>query len=183
MARSSRRRGAKIPGVSRNTSWACTSMAMPRSSVRVVCTLGVTIATLLPTSALISVDFPALGAPISAMKPQRVPISALAASSGIGAIRLYAFALEHGGGSGLLGAALGAAKPLGRLAVRQRHRDPEFRIVMRPGAGNLAVGRCRQAARLGPFLQDGLGIAERPHRRPQPLAPQLLHDLGRGVMT
>ena len=54
-------------------------MAMPRNSVRVVCTLGVTIATLLPTSALISVDLPAFGAPISAMKPQRVPPSALTA--------------------------------------------------------------------------------------------------------
>ena len=54
---------------------------MPRSSARVVCTLGVTIATLVPTSALISVDLPALGAPISAMKPQRrrLPIAVAAA--------------------------------------------------------------------------------------------------------
>ena len=34
---------------------------------------GVTIATLVPTSALTSVDLPALGAPIRATKPQRVP--------------------------------------------------------------------------------------------------------------
>ena len=42
------------------------------TSARVVCTFGVTIETLAPTSALISVDLPALGAPISATKPQRV---------------------------------------------------------------------------------------------------------------
>ena len=47
-------------------------MAMPRSVVRVVCTLRLTIATLVPTSVLTSVDLPALGAPITAMKPQRV---------------------------------------------------------------------------------------------------------------
>ena len=71
MARSSRRRGAKMPGVSTKMSCAAPSMAMPRTSVRVVCTLGVTIETLVPTSALISVDLPAFGAPISATKPQR----------------------------------------------------------------------------------------------------------------
>src|SRR3954447_2985013 len=106
MARSSRRRGAKIPGVSRNTSWAWPSIAMPRKSVRVVCTLGVTIATLLPTSALISVDLPAFGAPISATKPQRVP----SCESSIETFRLHALALEHGGGGGLLGHPLGAAE-------------------------------------------------------------------------
>ena len=41
-------------------------------SARVVCTLCETIVTLVPTSALISVDLPTLGAPISATKPQRV---------------------------------------------------------------------------------------------------------------
>src|SRR5438045_3366287 len=107
-------------------------MAMPRNSVRVVCTFGVTIATLLPTSALISVDLPALGAPISAMKPQRVPPSDVA--SAIEAIRFHTLALEHGSGGRLLGRALGAAKPFGRLLVRQRHRDAKLRIVMRPGA-------------------------------------------------
>jgi hypothetical protein len=39
MARSRRRRGAKMPGVSMNTSWLAPSMAMPRSGMRVVCTL------------------------------------------------------------------------------------------------------------------------------------------------
>ena len=72
IARSSRRFGAKMPGVSISTSCAVSTIAMPRTSARVVCTLRLTIETLAPTSALISVDLPALGAPISAMKPQRV---------------------------------------------------------------------------------------------------------------
>ena len=71
MARSSRRRGAKMPGVSTRMSCAGPSRAMPRMSVRVVCAFGVTIETLVPTTALTSVDFPTFGAPMSATKPQR----------------------------------------------------------------------------------------------------------------
>ena len=72
MARSSRRLGAKMPGVSTKMSCALPSSAMPRMSARVVCTLRETMVTLEPTSALSKVDLPALGAPISATKPQRV---------------------------------------------------------------------------------------------------------------
>ena len=48
------------------------SCAAPRSGepstrLRVVCTLGLTIASLVPTSRFSSVDLPALGAPTSAM--------------------------------------------------------------------------------------------------------------------
>src|SRR5258707_654896 len=75
IARSSRRRGAKIPGVSTKISWDCPSIAIPNSRVRVVCTFGVTIASLCPTSWFNSVDLPAFGAPISATKPQRVSLS------------------------------------------------------------------------------------------------------------
>ena len=77
MARSSRRLGEKMPGVSTKMSCALPSMAMPRISARVVCTLRETMVTLAPTSALSSVDLPALGAPISATKPQRVSLAAL----------------------------------------------------------------------------------------------------------
>src|SRR5215831_2121851 len=48
------------------------SVATPSTLVRVVCGLGVTIASLLPTSRLSSVDLPAFGAPISATWPHRV---------------------------------------------------------------------------------------------------------------
>ena len=47
-------------------------MAMPITRMRVVCTLGETMLTLEPTSALTSVDLPALGAPTMATKPARV---------------------------------------------------------------------------------------------------------------
>ena len=72
MARSSRRFGEKMPGVSTRMICALSSITMPRISARVVCTLRETMVTLEPTSALTSVDLPTLGAPISATKPQRV---------------------------------------------------------------------------------------------------------------
>ena len=51
--------------------WVSPAIAMPRTGMRVVCTLGLTMATLEPTSALTRVDLPALGAPMMAQKPQR----------------------------------------------------------------------------------------------------------------
>ena len=50
MARSSRRFGAKMPGVSTKMICAAPSMAMPRTRLRVVCTLRETIETFAPTS-------------------------------------------------------------------------------------------------------------------------------------
>jgi hypothetical protein len=72
MARSNRRRGRKMPGVSINTSWLWPSIAIPRIWVRVVCTLWETIVTLAPTSAFTRVDLPALVAPMTEMKPHLV---------------------------------------------------------------------------------------------------------------
>jgi hypothetical protein len=43
--------------------------------LRVVCALGVTIASFWPTNRLSKVDLPALGAPISATKPHRIGFS------------------------------------------------------------------------------------------------------------
>src|SRR5271167_468714 len=51
------------------------SIAIPSSRVRVVCGLGVTMASLRPTSRLSSVDLPAFGAPISATWPHRVGVA------------------------------------------------------------------------------------------------------------
>ena len=70
----SRRRGWKMPGVSTSTIWASPAMATPRTGKRVVCTFWVTIDTLAPTRRLVSVDLPALGAPMMAAKPARVVI-------------------------------------------------------------------------------------------------------------
>ena len=75
MARSRRRLGAKMPGVSTRMIWLWPSMAMPRTRARVVWALCVTMETFAPTSAFTSVDLPALGAPMTAAKPQRLPDS------------------------------------------------------------------------------------------------------------
>src|SRR5665213_2013721 len=112
MARSSRRRGRKMPGVSMKMSCAAPSMAMPRMRLRVVCTFGVTMEILAPTRALISVDLPTFGAPMSATTPQQVERAA-GSSVGPGStietrdLGLHAFARQHGGGGGLFGAPLG----------------------------------------------------------------------------
>ncbi len=74
IARSRRRLGAKMPGVSTRTICAAPSMAMPRTSARVVCTLRETIDTLVPTRLLSRVDLPAFGTPIRATKPARVSL-------------------------------------------------------------------------------------------------------------
>ena len=52
IARSSRRRGAKMPGVSTKMICVWPSIAMPMRRLRVVCALGVTIASLLPDEAV-----------------------------------------------------------------------------------------------------------------------------------
>ena len=72
MAFSKGRFGAKIPGVSTKMIWAWPAMEMPIMRVRVVWTLGVTIATFEPTMALSNVDLPAFGAPSNATYPHRV---------------------------------------------------------------------------------------------------------------
>src|SRR5437764_2109564 len=101
---------------------------MPRTSARVVCTLRDTIVTFEPTSAFVSVDLPAFGAPISAMKPQRGWASAICR------VHVHALARQHRGGGGLLGSALGSADSLRGLQRRDVDRDPKFGIVMRPSA-------------------------------------------------
>jgi hypothetical protein len=86
MARSRRRRGLKMPGVSMKTICARLWMAMPRTMARVVCTLWLTIDTLAPTRRLTSVDLPALVAPISATKPERVAAPSAAAVSTVSSL-------------------------------------------------------------------------------------------------
>src|ERR1700744_2334736 len=140
MARSSRRFGAKMPGVSTRMICDFPSIAMPRISARVVCTLRETMVTFEPTSALTSVDLPTLGAPINATKPQRVsaPDSTVIASAA------DAFALDHHRRCRLLCRPLAAANALGRLQAGQIDGNAELRIVMRAGALDLAIDRGRQ---------------------------------------
>src|SRR6478752_9670835 len=132
MARSSRRFGAKMPGVSTRMICAGPSTTIPRISARVVCTLRETMVTLEPTSALTSVDLPTLGAPISATKPHAVAAGALSpGDSTVIAAAAHTFTLDHHGGRNLLGRALAAADAFGRRQPRQIHGDAELRIVMR----------------------------------------------------
>src|ERR1700743_1286257 len=123
MARSSRRFGAKMPGVSTRMICDFPSIAMPRISARVVCTLRETMVTLEPTSALTSVDLPTLGAPINATKPQRVSLPACPASVMLAAGN--AFALDHHGRRDLLRRALAAADAFGGRQSRQVDGDAE----------------------------------------------------------
>src|ERR1700728_4560490 len=148
----------KMPGVATKIRWAAPSMAMPRTSVRVVCTLGDTIETLAPTTALSSVDFPTFGAPIRATKPQRVGASAVSAIEPFG---FDALARHHRGRGGLVGRALGASGAFGGGEIGKLHGDAELRVVIRTGARDLAIGGGRQAARLRPFLEHGFWIALR----------------------
>src|SRR5262245_33291885 len=88
--------------------WDAPIGAIPRTGPRVVCALCVTIETLAPTSALISVDLPLFGAPISATKPQRVVALPLGLPPSLAILRRLPdpFAQEHGKCCRLLGFAL-----------------------------------------------------------------------------
>ena len=72
-------------------------------------------------------------------------------------------------------------RPIARWSAPGPGAELKVRVVLGPGALDLAIGRRRQAARLRPFLQDGLWIAQRPHRRAHALAPEPLDELGRVV--
>src|SRR5262249_16477305 len=147
---------------------------------------------------------PTLGAPISAMNPQRAcsPLRPFAGTtsptacsrkdawdarrlrlSTIEAVGFDAGARQHGGGGGLFGGALGAAQSLGRRQVGKLDGDAEFRIVVGTLALDLAIGRGRQPARLRPLLQHGFRIAQRPRRRAHALAPQSLDERRRGRIS
>src|SRR5262245_44129359 len=140
--------------------------------------------TLEPTSALTRVDLPTLGAPISATKPQRVAAGASSARAlSVMTAAGDAFALDHHGGRELLGGALAAADAFRRRKPRQIDGDAELRIVMGAGALDLAIDRGRQALALRPFLQHGLGIAQRPARLLHALGPVARDELGCGRVT
>src|ERR1700675_3765366 len=183
MARSSLRLGEKIPGVSTRMICALFSITMPRISARVGWTLRDTIVTLEPTSALTSVDLPTLGAPISATKPQRVATGAASSGSSSIIAAARAFARDHHRRRDLFGGALAAADALGRRQSRQIHGDAKLRIVVRPGALDFAIDRCRQPLALRPLLQHRLGIAQRPPRLTHPLGPVALDELRRGTVA
>src|SRR5258707_7162465 len=94
-------------------------MAMPRTRLRVVCTLGETIDTLAPTRRLPRVDVPALGAPRTGTKPKRRSAGGAAGGTAAGPVPPGSAmrrdqALEQHGSRRRGGGALGAGAALGR---------------------------------------------------------------------
>src|ERR1700730_7275804 len=124
---------------------------MPRTVERVVCALRETTETLEPTSALISVDLPALGAPIKATKPQEVP-------SVMRVLRSRPTRHESLRG-GLFGGAFGGRRTLRRLKTFQGDLHRKERRVRRPGATDLDINRRVERTGLRPFLHRRLGVA------------------------
>jgi hypothetical protein len=167
MARSSRRRGLKMPGVSTKMICARPSIAMPRTSARVVCTLRETIETFAPTSWFSSVDLPAFGAPIRATKPHFV-VSLLASSS----LRLRGALARRAFRRRLFGGALARALALDRLepgpATSMRERGACSGPVRSTSANRRAAARPGSAPI--PAARSWRRAAPRPHRRWPPEA-------------
>src|SRR5262249_21603655 len=144
-------------GVSTKIICALPDSAIPRTRLRVVCTLGETMETFEPTSLFSSVDLPTLGAPISATKPQRVSVSAFASGIFDGGLDRQR-AGQHRGRRCLLRIALGRAGAFHCFDARQFDRDAEFRLVVGAAAFDLSVGGWRKTSRLCPFLQNRFRI-------------------------
>src|SRR5260370_38542897 len=122
------------------TSCASACVAIPRSNVRVVCTLWETIATLAPTTALIRVDLPTLGTPNSATNPQRRRAGAPFSGSTIDAFRPHALAGQHDGTGSLPGGALGGAGSFRRHARANPDGVAELRTRHGPARLSTALG-------------------------------------------
>src|SRR6476620_6426134 len=140
-----------MPGVSTRMIWLLPSSAMPSTGPRVVCALWVTMATLAPTSALISVDLPLFGAPISATKPHRASVAAWSVM-----LRSLpdSLAQQHGERRRLLCRALVGAVPTFRGNAVDLHLGGEARLVVRSLAGDFDIAWQRQMASLRPLLED-----------------------------
>src|SRR5690242_20069055 len=182
-----------MPGVSTRMTCDLPISAMPRTGPRVVCALWVTIETLAPTSALVSVDLPLFGAPISATKPQRVFSSPVALPAGLllrsrPALALAImrgppdpFAQQHGECCRLLrGALIGALTALGCHAV-DLHFGSEARRMVWPLAGDLEITRERQAPSLRPFLQHGFRVGRSRLELAQMRFPEAAHYNAGGI--
>ena len=168
MARSSLRRGRKMPGVSTSRICAAPRIRMPSTRNRVVCAFGLTIDSLAPVSRFSSVDLPAFGraddGDEAAARMRRSSPAAAPAGR--------------------------PPRPARRAACCRPCRCPPGRrrvTVMTnsgacggPGARGHLVDRQRQAARHQPFLQRGLRVLRRlGHARPSPAAQARAHEAPR----
>src|SRR5580704_10607172 len=90
-----------MPGVSTKINCASGSLRMPSTLRRVVCGLGVTIATLCPTRRFTSVDLPTLERPPRTTNPARCSATAFT--------RFHFYLCQRGAGRGLFALFLAAA--------------------------------------------------------------------------
>ena len=147
---------------------------MPRIRRRVVCTLGETIDTLVPTRRFSKVDLPTFGAPRMAMKPQRV---------GLDGFSVMPLRSELRRASSCSAAACSAARlePPVASPKRDRRARPRSRTWARAragGPGHAVLGQAEPAA-LRPLLQGGLGVTRRADHGFQARLDAAAHDGGR----
>ena len=177
------------PGVSTKTNCEAPRVRMPVMRCRVVCALLDVMLIFCPTRALSSVDLPTLGRPTMATRPHRcgsAPIGSSIRSAADCRLVAGAQGVEHAARRLLLGHAARAA--FARLdQVQRRHHALDLEgLRMRLAARRTdAVGRHRQAARLQPFLQLGLGVLgpARDVGGLDDLAEQALHERARGLQA
>src|SRR5579871_824532 len=171
MARSSRLRGAKMPGVSTKIICALSSATIPSTRRRVVCALGETMEIFAPITRLSSVDLPVLGAPIKATKPQRSPsATALTPQAAQQKARGIGFRRPPG-----------AAAALRRIVARQADFHVEDGIMGRPFTSDQTIGGQGQTLSLRPFLQRGFCILGRLYLLGQQRQPLALDETARGI--
>src|SRR6476646_4401603 len=153
---------------------------MASTGPRVVCALWVTMATLAPTSALINVDLPLFGAPISATKPHRVSVAAWSVM-----LRSLpdALAQQHGERRRLLRRALVRAVPTLRGNAIDLHLGGKARLVVRSLAGDFDVAWQRQMPSLRPSLEDRFCVRRDEIEAAQLRGPTAMHHVARRLVA
>src|SRR5579871_5303430 len=142
-----------IPGVSTKIICASVSLRIPITLRRVVCGLGVTIATLCPTMRFTRVDFPTLERPPRTTNPARCCFSGSAFTN-------FLLDLTHRSArGGLLALFLAATLANAQLLARDSDSSGESFRMIGPACRNQLVNRLRAIAAIGNFLELGLVIA------------------------
>src|SRR5580658_9624667 len=130
---------------------ASASLRMPSTLRRVVCGLGVTIATLCPTIRLTSVDLPTLERPPSTMKPARCSISAFT--------KLHFDLCERGARRRLLALFLAAAFAGAQFLACDADASGKALGVIGPARRHQFINRLRAISPIRDLLQLGLVVA------------------------